>query len=66
MEKKKIKEIMKKKNKLKGGNLINSPCCDDEIIIHYSNSNFCFIDRFTCKKCNKTINRTPLQVRANW
>lgn len=54
------------KEKRKGGNLINSPCCDAEIIIHYSVSNFAFIDHFSCDKCKETLKLKPLDVRKNW
>lgn len=52
--------------KPKGGNLINSPCCDDEILIKYGSSNFAFIDYFECKKCGQTLELKPLEVRKNW
>lgn len=54
------------KPKGKGGNLINSPCCDAEIIIHESASNFASIDHFSCEKCGNTLDLQPLEVRKNW
>ena len=54
------------KKEKKGGNLINSPCCDEEILIEYSESNFAFIDHFSCKECGKKLDLKPLQVRKNW
>lgn len=58
--------MINKKQVIKGGNLINSPCCNAEIIIHESDSNFAFIDHFSCKKCGKKLDLEPLQVRRNW
>ena len=52
--------------KAKGGNLINSPCCNAEIVIHYGESNFAYIDHFSCKKCLRILDLEPLQVRSNW
>ena len=50
----------------KGGNLINSSCCDDEIIIHESTSNLAYLDYFSCKNCGKKLDLEPLEVRKNW
>jgi len=57
---------IKQQKTAKGGNLINSPCCDKEIIIHYGKSNFSFIDYFSCKKCGKKLDIEPLDVRKSW
>lgn len=57
---------MVKNKEKKGGNLINSPCCNAEIIIHDSESNFSHIDHFSCRSCKKTLNLRPLEVRKNW